>query len=209
MNNELLFIIHTLLIGLITQYAIIKKNKQLLTLLFSIFFIIINIFSHLTTTLFGITTTRVEPFAVGLFWISIYCFRLFGNDGRNAIIQSMWYTSGIYLGSYSVIHSYNKNCFFDSGFLEAPLSIIISMITFYIVYYCEQKIYMYCSKKFTSYNSQLISTLSGQILDSTIFSLLFFGFRKQIHEVFSIIIFSIIIKLLCIIINSIIERNTN
>jgi uncharacterized integral membrane protein (TIGR00697 family) len=203
MYNEFIFIFHIIFISLILMTIIHKNNEYILYIVSSIFLIVINLSVNKTISLWGITTTTVEPYTVALFWIGIYCYRIYGKRGQKNISLTFAVTSILFIFStiwcmlyYEINENYLSNAY-NIIINKTNYSILLSACTFYIAYYSERRIFDLFKKHISEINAQTVSACISQFIDTILYSFLFFSFF-ELQTKIQIIFFAVLIKIICI-----------
>lgn len=203
MINELIFFIQIIILSIFIFNLSSNEKKIHLYQIFSVILVIMNLLVNQEIKLFGLHACAIEPYSVGLFWLGIIIYSIDGEIGAKNLLRST-----IIINLFTII-------MFTSMFISTPtsgnwwtfiydtiltkgiISLTISTITFYFSYFIERKIYLKLIKKnINCILSQSISVSIGQLIDTILFSFLYFD--KSFNTIIEIILFSMIIKFLCI-----------
>lgn len=204
MANELIFVIHSILIGLFAILAL-KINKEALIVLLCIQALLSNLFVTKQIMILGLCATCADVFSVG----SSICLNLlqeyFGQSIAKKAIWLSFFSLFFYLVMTQIHLLYMPTEFdlthihFSSIFEFAPRLIIVSLISYVISQQLDTILYGYFRTKFAgkyfilrNYGSLLIS----QLFDTAFFTI--FGLYKIMPNLFQVFIISYLIKVLII-----------
>jgi len=199
--NELLLVIHTLIIGSAALVAL-KLGKEALVSYISIGALLANLFVLKQISLFGYTATCADAYYIsamlGLNLLQEYY-------GREVTTKAVW-TSFFLMGFFalmSYIHLIYIPSMFDTShshfmaLLEpAPRIVMASLATYFIVQQIDLRIYGTLKVLFLGNYLTLRSYISlgvSQLIDTILFS--FLGLYGIVEHISDIIIVSYIIKL--------------
>lgn len=214
MINELLFFAFTLFLG-ITTSLIYTFNIEFLYNLFVLLFLLLNIFVNINITLFGFHSTAAEPLGVALFLIGILTYRHKHHHKQNLFTITAYSSLIIAITCFFINAFFAQNPLFTTEntlfYICSTLlakSIFISMISLYIGIFIERISYNIFSLFFKNpLTAQTCSLLIGQLLDTCLYTFLYFNF--PLNEQLQILGTAYGIKIICIIIYTLCLRILN
>lgn len=201
--NNLIFILHTVTIALITLIAN-QLGKQFIVSTLAIFAILANLFVLKQINLFGLQVTSSDAFIVGIslglnlmqekhgqktaqtvVWISFWCLAIYTILSQFQI----WYTPNLLDASHT---------HFDNLLSLAPRLTLASLCSYLISQTLDVKLYAFFRNnfKFNSLIQNYGSMAISQLADTVIFSII--GLAGLNYNLIDIICFSYLIKLLAI-----------
>ena len=203
MINEIIFFSQIIILTVFISIILYKKEYMFLYILFSIILILLNILVNQEITIFNLNACAIESYSAALFWISSLIFIIDGETGAQRLIKISILTNIFSSIMFITVFLYIPNFgsiwieIYDKLLSKYILSVFISTITFIFAYYIERKIYSKIVKYFhNKLISQAISVCIGQFFDTIIFGFLYFNKPGMI--ILEIIIFSCIVKFICI-----------
>jgi len=192
--NNLIFILHTITISLVTIIAA-KLGLQYLISLLAIYGILANLFVLKQITLFGLEVTTTDVFIVG---ISLGLNLMQEKWGKETAQNAIW-LSFFSLLTYTILSQFqiwylpndldSTSIHFNALLAIAPRLTIVSLFSYLISQTIDVNLYAYFKR---NYSSIAIS----QLADTIIFSI--FGLAGLGYNLLHIIIFSYAIKLAAI-----------
>lgn len=202
--NELIFILHTVLIVFVT-FGALKIGKEALVALTALLAVAANFFVLKQMILFSWNVTCSDVFAVG----SILSLNLiqehFGKEAARRAVSVCFFTM-IFFGLMSQIHLFyipSPDDYAHSSYLAllspAPRLLLASLLSFFLVQQIDILFFGFLKKRFASVNWPLrngASLFVSQFLDTVFFS--FLGLYGLVTSLGSIIAVSFIVKLFVI-----------
>ncbi len=204
MLNELIFIAHSSIIGLMLLFSL-KLGKEALIALICLFCVLANFFIAKQIPLFGLQATATDAFTIGIVLGFNLLQEYFGKEIAQKTITISFIVSICALVLSQIHLAYVPNGF-DSAhvhyyalFALTPRIITASLFTYFIVQQLEYRLYGFLKKQ--CHNKYLvmrnvISISICQLLDTILFS--FLGLYGIISHLGELIIISYTIKLIAI-----------
>lgn len=208
MQNELIFIAHTL-ITILFCIGALKLGKHALIAMLCLLGVMSNIFIAKQIMLFGFAVTCADVYAVG----GILCLNLLQEFyGRELITKTIWISFFCLLVFLvmSQLHLWYIPNFFDMaashyqalfGFM--PRIACASIISYVTVQFIDTRIFSLLQKLFNGkfFTARaVISLILSQALDTVLFS--FLGLYGMVGSVAQIIMVSLMVKLLVIVMSA-------
>jgi uncharacterized integral membrane protein (TIGR00697 family) len=208
MINELIFLLHAVVISCAALYAL-HLGKQALVAFISVQCILANLFVLKQTTLFGLTATCADPFTIGAV-LGLNLLQEYYD--RKSATSAVW-TSFFLLIFYAVvsyIHLLYIPALHDTmqphyvALLQFMPRITVASFSVYLfVQYIDTQLFGFLKKVFGGRYLPLRNMLSigtTQLLDTVLFS--FLGLYGIVHNIGQIIMISYSIKLLALAIST-------
>lgn len=197
LSNEIIFIFQIFFIGVSLLFLSDKQYELLLYQLFFILLIIINIFSNFEVKIFGFHTTSIEPLAIGMYFIGIILYS-FDKNNSFKIIKTIYKINFFILVLLLSIFSYNSIENTLSSFVyNIMYNFFVSITSFSITYFIEQKSYGLFLPIIKDPFAQSISVSISQLLDTFLYTIFIF-YNRPLKILLDIFFFSYAIKLICI-----------
>ncbi len=204
MFNELIFFLHSIIIGIFALGAL-KIGKEALIAFIALQTILANLFVLKESTLFGLNATCADAFAIGAVLGLNLLQEYFGKEITKKTIGISFFLlifygiiSQIHLAYFPSLHdSIHAN--YAAIFHFMPRLVIASMITYLIAQLFDAWLYGKLKELFNGrylIARNICSISLSQLLDTVLFSLL--GLYGIVHNVWHIIIISYAIKLAAI-----------
>lgn len=198
--NELLFFGHlTLLIAL--GFGALRLSKEALIALVSFLGVLANVLIIKQTTLFGLTVTCTDAYAVGSLLTLNLLQHYYGKKWAKKAIH-ISFLCLLALSAFSYIHLLYTPSTFDTAqgaykhiFVQSPRIALSSLATFYIIQRLDLFLFSFLQKliaKAPLFVPMIFSLLISQTLDTFLFS--FLALYGIVHSILQISMMSLIIK---------------
>lgn len=201
--NELLFFSQIVLCVLFTAYAV-RLGKEALTALIALEALLANLFVLKQTTLFGLSVTCSDVFAIGvILGLNLLQEKFTKESARRAGAISLLLLAFFTLMSqfhllYFPLSSDATQEAYHTLLSPAPRLFIASLAVFFFVQQADLHFYSFLKKRLPMRFAlrSFIALVASQLLDTVLFSL--FGLYGLVSSLVQIIFFSFCVKLLII-----------
>jgi uncharacterized integral membrane protein (TIGR00697 family) len=202
--NELIFILHILLVIALSLGAL-RMGKQALSTLAALMAVLANLFVLKQMKLFGWNVTCSDVFAVG---ITLNLNLLQEYFGKESARQTIWicFFSMLFFGLMSQIQLLYIPSLDDTAHVHyfsllspAPRLLLASLASFFLVQQVDLKFFGFLKRKFPKWDwstRNLIALFNSQLLDTLLFSVL--GLYRIVSSILDIIILSFAIKMIIV-----------
>jgi uncharacterized integral membrane protein (TIGR00697 family) len=205
--NNLIFISHCLLIGLLNLGAIRLGRSAMITTI-AVYGILANLFVLKQVTLFGLYVTSADPFIIGISLGMNLLQENFGKDSAKTALWSSFWCLIVYTVLSQIQLWYLPNSFdtshenFQSLLSLSPRLTVAALCSYFVSQNWELFFYNYLKTKLPSWFAlrNWLSIASSQLVDTVLFSLI--GLAGLGYNLWHIIIFSYLIKLGAILITT-------
>jgi len=204
--NELVFFGHLLAI-VASLLSALYLGKEALIALISVFAVLMNLFVIKQITLFGLTVTATDAFAVGVTLGLNLLQEYYGKEITQKAIWISFFTSLVVIAMGFIHLTYIpaptdfSNVHFQAILGFMPRIIIASLVTYFIVMQIDAFLYGHLKALFSDrflIMRNYTSILTSQFIDTVLFS--FLGLYGIVSSVGSIIAVSYTIKIIVILI---------
>ncbi|MCF7806105.1 MAG: queuosine precursor transporter [Simkaniaceae bacterium] len=200
MMNELLFFGHLTVIVAFTFIAL-RLGKEALMILIAVFALLANVFIVKETSLFGLTVTCTDAFAVGSLLALNLLQQYYGEQSaKKTALRSLLALAAFPV--LSLIHLFYQPSIHDTAheaysiiFSHSPRIISASLFSFFIVQRIDILFFAFLKKNFSKVPLFILMAISlsiTQTLDTIMFS--FLGLYGIIHSLSHIILMTLVIK---------------
>ncbi len=203
--NELIFLLHTLLIVFLA-FGALRLGKEALISLTALQAVLANFFVLKQTLLFGWNVTCSDVFAVGITLNLNLLQEYFSKESAKATIW-ICFCSMLFFGIMSQIHLLYTPSLSDKAhpnylslLSSTPRLLMASLASFFLVQQADLKIFALLKQKFPRWNwnkRNLLALINSQLLDTCLFSIL--GLYGLVSSIVDIIILSFLIKMIIIV----------
>lgn len=206
--NPLILLLHVTLICGLTLLAL-RLGKETMVAWLGVLAIAMNLFTLKQTTLFGLHVTCSDALAVGYLLSLNLIQEFFGSPlAKKALWISIFLSLG-FIGLSQLHLAYLPNAFdttqhhFISLLLPMPRLLLASLISFFVVQLFDLSLFAFLRLKsqgrFFAWRA-LCALFLSQVLDTILFS--FLGLYGIVESITDCIFFSLLIKIIVIIISS-------
>lgn len=206
-SNETIFITHSVLIGLFAMYSV-RLGRGALTAFMAVCWVLGNLFVIKEAQIFGLNVVTSDAFAIGANIAITLLREYYGEKTAKNGIWIGFYTALFFVIVANIHLTYIPNVFDTTQPHFVALlgrmtrivcasffvSVISMTLNLYLFNWFTKKI----GERFFGINSFLSLTLS-QIIDTTLFA--FIALYGNVHSIWHIIVFSSLVKTVCIIIS--------
>ena len=200
-GNPLIFISQLCIVALTLLLFLDKRYKVEIFQCITFLFFILNFFCSFQMVLFGIHTTLVEPYGIGLYFLTVFLYRIDKNN-ITILIKNIYFNFILILIlmlPFLYFFYLEKNIIFFNFIFNGIKSILLSITLYTIVLYLERIVFNYVIKYIPSPYAEGCTVSITQFFDTFFFTFLFF-YHDSWDVIFQLFSVSYGIKLLCIII---------